>query len=278
MDVSIVTPSLNMRGYLRRCHASIVDQAEVRAEHVVVDGGSRDGTREWLRDQPSIVALTDGDEGMYDAVNQGMRRARGNVLAYLNCDEQYLPGTLALVHRYFREHPTVDVVAGDTLLIRPDGSLIAYRRTYPLPRVLLMAGHLHIHSSSLFFRRRVVEDGNLFNPRLKDVGDYEFVLRLMNQGYRFGFLHAYFSAFTMTGSNRQEGENARVEGRRVRSQQPALLNALGGPLRFGRWMVKAVHGGYYQRTPLTYAVYATDEADARTVFSCSRVSFRWRTS
>jgi glycosyltransferase involved in cell wall biosynthesis len=97
MDISVVTPSFNMLSYLKRCVASVADQERVQAEHLVMDGGSRDGTVEWLKTQTSLLSEVRSDNGMYDAVNRGFRRARGQIVAHLNCDEQYLPGTLESV-------------------------------------------------------------------------------------------------------------------------------------------------------------------------------------
>src|SRR5467141_315471 len=107
IDVSVVSPSLNMLSYLERCVASVADQEGVRAQHLVMDGGSRDGTVEWLAARPSLASEVRSDKGMYDAVNRGFRKARGRIIAHLNCDEQYLPGTLATVARYFDKHPDV---------------------------------------------------------------------------------------------------------------------------------------------------------------------------
>ena len=68
MDFSIVTPSYNMGDYLRKCHASISDQPDVTYEHIVMDGGSTDGTVEWLSAHPEIISKSEKDNGMYDAV------------------------------------------------------------------------------------------------------------------------------------------------------------------------------------------------------------------
>ncbi len=91
MKVSVVTPSYNMLDYLKRCHKSVADQRGVDVEHIVVDGLSTDGTKEFLESQASIHAIIERDQGMYDAVNKGLLTARGEIMSYLNCDEQYLP-------------------------------------------------------------------------------------------------------------------------------------------------------------------------------------------
>ena len=92
MVISVVTPSLNQIGFLKDCCASVADQQGADFEHVVVDGASSDGSPAWLGQMPGIVSISEADRGMYEAVNKGLRLARGDILAQLNCDEQYLPG------------------------------------------------------------------------------------------------------------------------------------------------------------------------------------------
>lgn len=99
-------------------------------EHLVMDGGSTDGTPCWLAERSEIGSVLERDAGMYDAVNKGFRRAHSALVSHLNCDEQYLPGALAFVRDYFGRHPEVDVLFGDALIIRPDGSLIAFRKGF----------------------------------------------------------------------------------------------------------------------------------------------------
>src|SRR5438132_83318 len=126
VDVSVVTPSFNMLGYLRRSCASVADQAGATHEHLVIDGGSTDGTPEGLTEHPEIAGVVEHDLGLYDAVNKGFRRARGELLSHLNCDEQYLPGALAFVREYFGVHPEVVILFGDGLVVRPAGRPIEY--------------------------------------------------------------------------------------------------------------------------------------------------------
>src|SRR6185295_19675906 len=80
------------------------------------------------------------DDGMYDAINRGLRRANGEICGYLNCDEQYLPGALREVDEYFQSHPQIDVLFGDAILINSDGVPLSYRRaTLPTLMHLRMA-------------------------------------------------------------------------------------------------------------------------------------------
>jgi glycosyltransferase involved in cell wall biosynthesis len=101
MNFSIITPSFRNSAWLKLCIASVADQQGVELEHIVQDSCSDDGTGDWLPNDPRVKAFIEKDAGMYDAVNRGYRRATGDILAYLNCDEQYLPGALAAVKSFF---------------------------------------------------------------------------------------------------------------------------------------------------------------------------------
>src|SRR5271155_3382250 len=104
MRFSVVTPSFRQSQWLKLCVASVADQG-VEVEHIVQDACSDDGTLDWLLTDPRVKAFSEKDAGMYDAVNRGLRRASGQILSYLNCDEQYLPGALQAVGDYFERHP-----------------------------------------------------------------------------------------------------------------------------------------------------------------------------
>src|SRR5574339_171123 len=104
---SVITPSLRAARWLPLCIASVADQG-IPVEHIVQDAGSDDGTWEWLGGERRVTAFREPDAGMYDGINRGLRRATGSLVAYLNADEQYLPGALAAVARAFAEDPAVD--------------------------------------------------------------------------------------------------------------------------------------------------------------------------
>src|SRR5207244_12538649 len=122
-----ITPSFRNSSWLKLCLASVADQSGVELEHLVQDSCSDDETKDWLPGDPRVKAVIEKDAGMYDAVNRGFRRATGDVLAYLNCDEQYLPGALKQVADFFVKHPGVEVLFADAIVIGPDGNYICNR-------------------------------------------------------------------------------------------------------------------------------------------------------
>src|SRR5258708_6486422 len=113
---SIITPSFRSSQWLRLCIASVADQG-VSLEHIVQDAGSDDGTLDWLPSDKRVTSFIEKDAGMYDAVNRGLRRAKGQLLAYLNCDEQYLPGGLRKVAEYFDNHPETEILFANLVAI-----------------------------------------------------------------------------------------------------------------------------------------------------------------
>jgi glycosyltransferase involved in cell wall biosynthesis len=271
---TVVTPSYNMLPYLKRCVRSVADQ-RASVEHVVVDGLSRDGTADWLGTRSDVRAIIERDAGMYDAVNKGLERARGEFVSYLNCDEQYLPGTLDTVAEYFDAHPGVDLVFGDALLIDPQGNLLSYRKGYQPRWRYIAVAHLYVLSCTMFLRRRVLDAGARFDMRWKDVGDAEFVIRVLRGGARAAHISRYLAAFTMTGSNMSAGPNARAESRRLRNSCPSLVRALSLPLDAMRRVEKVASGAYFQRFPLRYDVYPDADAEVRREFVARSSTFRW---
>ncbi len=278
IEVSVVTPSFNMLSYLERCVASAADQEGVRVEHLVMDGGSRDGTAEWLETQPSLVSEVRSDNGMYDALNRGFRRARGQIIAHLNCDEQYLPGTLATVIKYFDTHPKVDVLFGNALIVRPDGSLVGYRKTVRPIWPVLSLPPLYVLTAATFFRRKLVDDGVLYDDSYKDIADLAWVVRLVREGYKLKHARQYFATFTMTGSNRSQVVST-IDGeiKRFLDDVPWWIKRFRHQWRLLGWAEKLLSGCYFQATPLQYEIYAPGQSARRTVFVAQTASFRWRT-
>lgn len=277
IDLSVVTPSFNMLSYLERCVASVADQEGVRVEHLVMDGGSRDGTVEWLATQPSLISEVRSDNGMYDAVNRGFQRARGNIIAHLNCDEQYLPGSLATVVKYFAAHPEIDLLFGDTLIVRPDGSLMGYRKTVcPIWPVLCLPP-LYVMTAGTFFRRKLIEKGLLYDDSYKDIADLAWIVRLAREGYRLAHLRRYLATYTLTGNNRsQTVATIDDEIKRFLEGVPWWIRRFRRQWRLVGWVEKLLAGCYFQATPLQYAIYASGQSASRTIFVAQTASFRWR--
>lgn len=273
--ISVITPSYNMFDYLRRCVASVEDQSNTNHEHIIVDGSSSDATVDWLKQKNNINFVSEKDKGMYDAINKGMKISKGNIVAYLNCDEQYLTGTLEFIQKYFDNHPDVDVIFGDSLIINPDGTLICYLKGYKPRLHYIMSSHLYVLSCTMFFRRNIIDDGVFFSDTLKAIGDADFIVRVIRQGYKVVHVKKYLSAFTYTGSNMSIGENAARESLKFKMSAPLWVRILKAPLNILRLCEKLLSGGYYQRVPFSYEVYPEETILKRKSFVVNNASWRW---
>ena len=108
--ISLVTPSYNQASFLEETIRSIHDQNYPALEHVIVDGGSTDGSIGIIRRHRSRLAdwVSEPDRGQYDAINKGFARTSGEVMCWLNSDDKYLPWTLSVVGELFRVFPDID--------------------------------------------------------------------------------------------------------------------------------------------------------------------------
>jgi glycosyltransferase involved in cell wall biosynthesis len=108
---SIITACLNRAGRVGRAVESVLSQNYPAVEHIIVDGGSSDGTLEVLAHYPQLRVLSEPDRNLYDAINKGLRIAQGDVIGLLNSDDAYAPGALATAAEHFAD-PTVELVIG----------------------------------------------------------------------------------------------------------------------------------------------------------------------
>ena len=275
MRFSIITPSFRSSRWLKLCIASVADQA-VESEHLVQDAGSDDGTLDWLPSDPRVQVRVEKDRGMYDAVNRGYRRARGDILAYLNCDEQYLPGALDRVLAFFEQHPEVDVLFGDCLVVNADGAYLCERRSLT-PQLLhtCTASNLAFLTAVTFLRRRVLDQHALwFNPDYRDAGDQDWALRLVRSGLKMAVLPEFLSVFTETGANMNLGANAARERREFHATAPRWMRALA-PLAVIHFRLRRWRAGHYRTRLHDYAIFTHASPAERKTFHVERPTFRW---
>lgn len=183
LSVSVVTPTFNSAEYLGGCIESIAKQSSPPIEHIVVDGGSSDDTVELLESSHTIW-ISEPDEGMYDAVNKGIRIATGEIVGYVNSDDRLNPETLELVNLAFSADSNVDFVFGYcTYVDQLDRKLATFR---PSPFALRFRNKVRITFAqpTVFWRRRIHDEIGYFDSSLKTAADAEFFYRLLNGGYR----------------------------------------------------------------------------------------------
>jgi len=275
-EISIITPSFRGGQWLPLCISSVADQG-VALEHLIQDAWSDDGTLDWLPRDARVRTFVEKDRGMYDAVNRGYRRAQAGILAYLNCDEQYLPGALPRVLSFFREHPRVDVLFGDCLVVGAKGEYLCERRSLT-PRLIhtWTASNLAFLTAATFLRRRVLDPHQLwFNPDYRDAGDQDWALRVVQSGLQAAVLPQFLSVFTETGVNMNLGANASRERQAFHATAPFWAQALS-PFALLHHRLRRWQAGHYRCRPHDYAIYTRTSPLKRQTFHATHPTFRWR--
>ena len=200
--ISIITPSFRQIDKLKLCAASVADQeGDMAVEHIIEDGGTGPEFDEWAAGQSFARCNSEADNGMYEAINRGFRKATGDIVAWLNSDEQYLPGALEKVRRFFEANPGVDIAFGDIVLVDETGQPLTYRKVIRPTLSHVRTCHLNTFSAATFVRSRVLEAGIYLDERWEIIADAVWVERMMVAGFRTGTISEPLAAFAMLGSN-----------------------------------------------------------------------------
>jgi glycosyltransferase involved in cell wall biosynthesis len=175
--VSIVTPAYNAVRFIRETIESIRNQDYPAIEHIVIDGGSTDGTLDILRQYPHLTWVSEPDRGQSHALNKGFRRARGEIVGWLNADDTYQPGAIKTAVAFMQAHPDVDVVYSDCQVIDENGRPLYVIQAEDLtPKAILFRDIMP--QPTLFLQRRVVRAPGVIDESLHYVMDWEFCLRI----------------------------------------------------------------------------------------------------
>jgi glycosyltransferase involved in cell wall biosynthesis len=233
--VSIVTPALNQGEFLEEALRSVLAQDYPHIEHLVIDGGSTDGSQAILQRHAGRLAgwVSEPDRGQANAINKGLRRARGEILGWLNADDALLPGAVRRAVTAFNADPAVDVVYGR--LERMDARSRPVP-TPPLPKDRVEFAGLHaigecvVNQPGAFWRREIMEKAGLLDESLRYALDYEFWLRLLLAGGRFRRLPERVARFRLSERSKTVREAAAM----AREHLEVLDRALAIPDLAGR--------------------------------------------
>ena len=275
MTISIITPSFRNSEWLKLCIASVADQG-LAVEHIVQDAGSDDGTLDWLPSDKRVKTFVERDRGMYDGINRGLQKASGEILAYLNCDEQYLPGALKLVLQFFKEHPDIEVAFGHTVAVDVAGKYLWHRKVLVPTRAHTAVLPLSTLTCATFFRRSLIAKRKIgFDPAWRYCGDCVWILAMLDAGVPMAVIPQFTSVFTHTGSNLSLDAKAQEEARKFWAAAPAWNQQLR-PLvllhhRLRRWL-----GGIYSQRPFDFSLFTHESPHARVSRHVQRPTFRWR--
>ncbi len=182
---SIITPTFNRRDMLVEALDSVARQDWPEIEHIVVDGGSTDGTLDLIASRPELRLIGGPDEGVYDALNKGIAAATGDVFCFLNSDDAFEPDALSAAAMAFTGASTCDSVCGSARLVAGGVTLEVYdreedKRLTSARTALLGASMINAR----FFRRRALEKVGAFSLEFRIVSDRDFLTRAVTRGLR----------------------------------------------------------------------------------------------
>ncbi len=201
MKFSIITPVLNMERYISETIESVLYQeGDFEIEYIIMDGGSTDKTlmiinkyRERLESNQISIKCKDvtfschseKDKGMYDAINKGFQKSTGDILAWINADDYYLPNAFKTVLDCFNKYPEIHWLKGITRVIDSTGKIISRDESVTYHKNWIQKGiygreAYYISQDSVFWRRSLWQEAGPINPDLKNAGDYELWIKFAN--------------------------------------------------------------------------------------------------
>ncbi len=180
--VTIVTPSFNQGNFIEETILSVINQDYQNIEYIVMDGGSTDETLDILKKYDDRIHwFSEKDNGQTDAINKGFHRAKGDILAYLNSDDTYLPGAISrAVHYLTQENPDAQFVYGEGYHITAEGKRIDRYPTETFHYIRL-AETCFICQPTTFWKRDVLEKIGFLHEKLHYAMDYDYWIRIAKQ-------------------------------------------------------------------------------------------------
>jgi len=177
--VSIVTPSFNQGRFLEQTIRSVLEQEYPSLEYFVIDGGSTDSSVEIIKRYEKKLAgwVSEKDKGQADAINKGLHQSHGEIVAWLNSDDYYLPNTIQRAVETFRQYPDAGLVYGNVLSV--DKNSVTFNlQTFKPFNLLDMMSFCIISQPAVFIRRSVLEQAGLLDPSFHMLLDHHLWLRM----------------------------------------------------------------------------------------------------
>jgi len=187
--VSIISPSYNQAQFIEETILSIKNQKYQNIEHIIVDGGSNDGTLDIIKKYENTYNMkwiSEKDDGMYDAISKGLKLAKGEILAYLNTDDLYFDWSIqVVVDKYNLLGSDNFFVYGDTLFYSEDQNL--YNPSINAPRTArnILSGYFGLSQPSVFWTKKIYSHIGGFDSNLKFAGDLEYWIKGAKNNFQF---------------------------------------------------------------------------------------------
>ena len=267
LDFTIVTASYNYGRYIGECLGSVAQQQGVTFEHLVMDAGSLDDTREVVARFPHASFFQEPDKGMSDGINKGFLKAKGQWVMWLNADDRLKPGALLAVKQCAESHPDGDVIYGCWDFIDAAGEFLRTMTLFPFDRRILVQQGCYIGSTACFYRRpTTIDEGHLLDIDFGYCMDGEYYARLAHLGKRFVYLPEVLADFrlhdqSISQSSIGKGDMKNVLRVQRQAAEPRAIRRVYGIKLFkDEFLNNVVDGllyhGYRMKKGILKALYA----------------------
>lgn len=180
--ISIITPCLNRAHMIEECIHSVCAQNYSNFEHIIIDGGSTDGTLELLKKHKHLVVISEPDKNLYDGLNKGILQAKGDIVGHLNSDDYYEPNIFKKIVETFQGNPESDSVCGGALVFEiTENNQKIIRQCFTEDKFKYLNLNVITYGMPIinarFFRKEVYEKIGLYNIAFPIAADREFLIR-----------------------------------------------------------------------------------------------------
>jgi len=181
--ITIISPVFNAASFIQTCIQSVADQYFDGLEHLIIDGGSTDGTPEIIREKaeifPHIRWVSEKDNGQSDAMNKGISLAKNPVISFLNADDRYEPGAISTAYLFFRTAAPNSFFVGNCRVLREDGSEYMINKPNPFDQVSFMLDYnFPFNPSAYFYHKSLHNKVGMYELEDHLTMDIDFLLRL----------------------------------------------------------------------------------------------------
>lgn len=234
LKFSIVTPSFNQGQYLEQTIRSVLDQKYEPLEYIVIDGGSTDDSGSIIQRYADRLAYwtSEKDRGQVHAINKGLAKATGDIFAYINSDDVYLPGAFAGVADYFQAHPDCRWLCGDTILFGPGHRSELVQTRIPRSAAQCLSWAYKAPQPGMFWKRELMGSG--FDENWLYDFDHDLYVRLLLAGYECEHLSLPVAAYRWHPSSKTMADGNRFDEEFDRSAEHYESQLWGADRRWCR--------------------------------------------
>lgn len=204
--LSIITPSYNQARFLEETILSVLEQNYSPLEFIIIDGGSSDGSPDIIRKYESRIAywVSEEDRGQPEALNKGLARATGDLVAYINSDDIYLTGAFAAVVAYFNKHPECKWLCGDTMMFGDNQQPTVISAEVPKSAAHALSWGYNAPQPGMFWKRELLSEG--FGETWRYCFDHELYVRLLLGGYTCEHLPVTLAGYRLHADSKTVAE------------------------------------------------------------------------